>query len=50
MDFMSDAYLVRKRNTTAKTVTEILTNLHFHDEDSDHDESDNKQWIEFDSV
>ena len=47
---MSVAYLVQKRNTTAENVGDILTNLYFHDEDGDRNESDNKQWIEFDCV
>jgi len=47
---LSVAYLVQKRNTTAENVSDILTNLYFHDEDGDHNESDNKQWIEFDCV
>ena len=47
---MSVAYLVHKRNTIAEKVSDILTNLYFHNEDGDGNESDNKQWIEFDCV
>jgi len=47
---MSVAYLLHKRNTTVKKVSDILTNMYFHDEDGDRNESDKKQWREIDCV